>query len=222
MKISKIWYKDLPEELTVVTVAIDAYAASSNMSILLSKNPAKIIIANENNLDEVKASYPDLFLAGESDADLDFDVDNSLKAMSAADVEGKNVAFMSINGSRVFEKAFEITDGQVILAAFNNNRAVVDYLKKADKQVNIIMSGNRKNNLVVEDKLCADLIEKRTLGQGCDWSDMQKQILEFTDRFYPPPYTHEDGELLINNLDKFNFVPKLTKNGQGFLEVVKA
>lgn len=222
MKISKIWYKDLPEKLSGITVCIDAYAASSNMSILLSKNPEKIIIANEQNLDEVKAKYPDLFLAGESDEDLNFNVDNSLKAISAADVQGKVVAFMSINGSRVFEKAIEITDGEVVLAAFNNNSAVVDYLKNDDKQVNIIMSGNRKDNLVVEDKLCADLIEKRLLDQTYDWASMQKQILEFTDGFYPPPYTHEDGELLINNLDNFNFVPKLSENGQGFLEIVKA
>lgn len=66
--IEKVWFHELPKDQKIdsIVVMVDVNAASSNMSVLLSKNPKKLLVVNEENLSQARQIYPQSILTGES------------------------------------------------------------------------------------------------------------------------------------------------------------
>ncbi len=221
MKIKKIWFNEMPKQLEGYAVIIDAYAASANMAILLSKSPKRLLIVNEDNLGKARQTYKNTILIGESDIlpNNSFVFTNRLKDMYEGNVVGKNILWMSINGSRVFEKVVAfIAKGDVIAGSLHNSKAVVDYLlAKNAKIVYLVMAGERGLH-VEEDKICADLIEKRLLKKSFNWIRAKKRISRYVSSLYTP-HIYENLPFLLEHLDEFTLVPKCVKNNKGFLEV---
>lgn len=221
--ITKIWFSKLPQELNGNIVVIDAFAASANMSILLSKSPKRLVVVNETTLHDARKVYSDSVLIGESDIlkPTAFAFSNQLKDMYHGDATAKTILWMSVNGSRVFERAMQIVhNGSVLAGAFCNSKAVAEYLMKSPQNTTLIMAGNRGTE-VDEDRLCADVIEYRLRNRTFDWEEIKRKVSEFITRYYEPTEAHDNLFYLLR-LDEFNIVPKCFLNEYGFIEIINA
>lgn len=66
MIINKYWLWDLPKKIEGIAIVIDTFAATTNLPIIISEKPGKLIITNEENLVKAKNVYPDGLVIGES------------------------------------------------------------------------------------------------------------------------------------------------------------
>ena len=224
MEIRRIWFHNLPEKLPGNVVVVDAYAASANMSTLLSKKPNKLIIVNEESLERASGIYEDAILVGESDSlpSSEFLFNNQPVNMYQGDVTGKNVLWMSVNGSRVFEETMKHAEiGEVLAGAFNNSRAVTEYLNHRNGLVYIVMAGNRGIE-VTEDRICGEILERRLKGEKVDWEEVKKDVSAFLVENYDLKEARRDLPYIVDRIDEFNIVPRCFKNKEGFLEIKSA
>ena len=220
--IEKVWFYELPSdfEFNGTTVMVDANAASSNMPLFLSKNPARLLVVNEQNLSRALMQYPDALLAGES-LSMDperFSASNHISSINKIEAGGKDILWMSINGSRVFEKMCGHTDRLVLAGAFNNFGALVNFLAQSQKDVLIVMAGDRGQE-GLEDKICGEMIEKKLSGLPVDWEDSRQALTKELMKYASDQSEIKDDLPLLLDLNRYNIVPKCFKNKDGFLEV---
>ena len=224
MEIRRVWFHSLPEKLPGHVVVVDAYAASANMSTLLSKNPNRLVIVNEENLERATQIYKNAFLVGESDLlpPSVFSFNNHPVNMYQGNVGNKDVLWMSINGSRIFEETMEHTEvGEVLAGAFNNSQALTDYLIKKGGVVYIVMAGNRGIE-VAEDRICGEVIERKLKREMIDWEEVKKEISRFLVKFYDSIEAVSDLPYVVDRIDEYDIVPKCFRNSNGFLEIKPA
>ena len=198
--IEKVWFYELPSdfEFNGTTVMVDANAASSNMPLFLSKNPARLLVVNEQNLSRALMQYPDALLAGES-LSMDperFSASNHISSINKIEAGGKDILWMSINGSR----------------------ALVNFLAQSQKDVLIVMAGDRGQE-VLEDKICGEMIEKKLSGLPVDWEDSRQALTKELMKYASDQSEIKDDLPLLLDLNRYNIVPKCFKNKDGFLEV---
>lgn len=222
--IQKVWFHQMPNQLTGAVIVIDAFAASANMSILLSKNPRRLVVVNEQNLKRARKLYTGSLLVGESSLlkKEEFTCSNELKDMYQADVMGKDVLWLSDNGSRVFEKTMATQNDIVVAGAFCNTKEVAKYFLNQPKDIPIIiiMAGNRGRK-VDEDRLCADVIEDRLLNRQFDWNKIKREA-EKGVRSYCLKSEADRNLPYLFRLDEFNIVPQCVINKDGFIEIRQA
>lgn len=223
MTIEKVWFHDLqksPRELNGTVVVIDAQAATANMAILLSKKPRRIIVVNEENLGRARQTYPDGLLIGESNAlpESAFTWDNHQQSMYESSPKGRDLLWMSINGSRLIEFALAHTkEANILAGSFINARAIADYSKEKHLPVTIIMAGDQGVE-VVEDRISADVIEHYIDKTPFDWESLKKKITNA----FRTHYAQEvlvDIPFLVDHLNEFSIVPKCVINPDGFIEI---
>lgn len=225
MEIKKVWFHQLPvyQKIDTTVIMVDANAASSNIPVLLSKKPNKLFVLNEQNLSKARQIYPESILVGES-LSLDpreFSASNHISRIHLVEAKGKEILWMSINGSRVLERACQNSCNQVLVGAFNNCLALTTYLTNRSEDVLIIMAGNQGQE-VLEDKVCADIIEERLKAQFTGWKGRDGEVANFIREFCFDQKEIEDDLPLLLNLDQFNIVPLCIRNSDGFLEIVNA
>lgn len=223
-EIRKFWFHEMPDKLEGISVVVDACAASVNMAILLSKSPQRLVVVNKENLQRARGIYVDIMFLGETeDEELSglFDVDNRPQNIVQAEVAGRNLVWMSINGSRVMEGVMQRTNGEIIVGSFQNFSAVVSYLRERGEAVNLIMAGDRGTE-VPGDRLSAEVIEKKLLGidEEIDWASMRDEALSYFAENYPLDI--QELLYIFDYPDEFAIVPKCIINDQGLLEVVDA
>ncbi len=199
---------------------VDANAASSNMSVILSKKPNHLIVVNESSLPQARVSYPSSTLIGESLFldESEFSASNHISEIAQVEARDKNILWIGINGSRVFERAIKSTQGKVLAGAFNNCLALVNFLIKDSKPVHIIMSGNQGGE-VLEDRVCGEIIEKRLKGQSFNWESQKINVAQFLMKYCTGQKQIIDDLPYLLNLDQFDIVPSCFLNNSGFLEV---
>lgn len=221
MKIKRIWFHQLPigEKLEGNVVMVDANAASSNMSVLLSKKPVHLIVVNEDNLSRARDTYLNSVLVGESLLldENEFSASNHITDMLQVE-EVKNILWMSINGSRVFERAVRSSQGKILAGAFNNCLALVNFLVSDIKPVYIIMAGNQGDE-VLEDRICGEIIEKRLKGESFDWDTQKEQVAQFLLEYCAGQRQIKNDLPYLLNLDQFDIIPNCYINDSGFLEI---
>lgn len=222
MEIERIWFHQLPKgrQLEGNIVMVDANAASSNLSVLLSKNPNHLIVVNEESLARARSTYSGSILVGESLSlpEEQFLASNHISDIARVEVEGRNILWMSNNGSRVLERAVKSCQGQVLAGGFNNCLALTNFLINDSKPVYIIMSGNQGDE-VLEDRICGEVIEKRLKGETFDWNAQKEQVVQFIMEYYAGQRQIKDDLPYLLHLDQFGIVPKCFINDSGFLEV---
>ncbi len=218
MEVKKIWFDELPDSLDGDSVVIDAYAGSTNIPLILARNPKRLIAVNEENLTQASQTYPSSILIGESDRpNLAFVAANHPDSISGLSLKDRDVLWMSINGSRVLERVQGITsNGLVLTGAFNNSRALLDYLQRKNKDFNIVMAGSRGIR-VEEDRLCGDYLESRLYGKPLEWADVVLGVADAILR--SDPENARINIAYVLNLDRYHIVPRCFKNPDGFLEI---
>lgn len=217
MQISAYWFWKVPKKVSEPIVVIDAWTATTNLSIILAKKPKRLVIVNEENFKEALRIYSHSILVGESQVlpESSFEISNFPCDLIKADLTGKTVVYMTINGTRVFEKFCE--RGMVIGAAFNNLKAVVGFLKNKEK-FTFVMAGSYPDE-VLEDEICNDVLKYELGGKEYDWEKLQNQAKNFIRNYYAYPKKQEESFPQVFERLVYNIIPSCQKNKEGFLEI---
>jgi len=221
-QLKTFWFHELPEQIIGDVIVVDAWAASLNICILLAKKPTHLIVVNEQDLLKVKSFYSGAILVGESDILVPrrFQASNLPGDIDQVPAQDKTILWMSVNGSKVIEKAMKIIqNGQVFIGSTGNVKALSRRFSKKLNSLNIIISGSRGKE-VKEDKLCGKLIEKAILNLPINWKSEVEQIMEAVKKTYPPFNWEKDINLIPDYLNRFLIVPKIIHNRNGFLEAI--
>lgn len=219
MKVTSFWFWETPIKINEPIVVIDAWAATTNLSIILSKNPRRLILVNEKNYQKALAAYPNSLLIGESYQlpQNKFVVSNYPSDIYQADLKSQSLLYMTVNGTRVFEKFKDRKS--VIGCSLNNLQAVVDFLRDK-KRVTIIMAGDYPNK-VLEDKLSAQILVKELEGKKYDWEKLKEQIKNFIRPSYSWPEKEEkEGLKQLFAKSRYNIIPAGKINKEGFIEII--
>lgn len=217
MKISKYWLWQAPQEIFSPVVAIDVWAATSNLVTILSKDPKHLIIVNEENFQKAQALYPNSVLVGESSIlpKKVFAVGNYPLDIYNASFDNKSVLFMTANGTRVFEK---YQDRQVFGCAFVNLAAVSEFLRN-QKQLTIIMAGDKPKQ-TLEDEICSQVLIKEIKKEKYDWEVLSEKIKRFVKDYYQWPEAEENQGLpIVLDCSKYEIIPVSNLNKDGFVEI---
>lgn len=221
MKIRKYWFWEIPKKTTGIAIVIDAWAATTNIPILLSQKPKRLIITNEEKLFLSQKIFPDALTIGESITlpKETFSASNFPADIVKANFRGKTVLYMSSNGTKLIEAIFNKT-GVVISCSFNNLSAVCKwfYLQK-EKELSIIMAGELGKE-VEEDRVCADILEKELKGFYYNWDATAKGIKKCINSYYSA-FSEKvvDSLSYVVDRNRYVLVPKVFRNREGFLEI---
>ena len=184
---------DLYHNVNSNVVVIDVMRATTSICAAFQAGADKIIpVGTVEDAKRMKeAGY---ILAAERDGIvLDFaDFGNSPNLFTAERVLGKTIAYSTTNGTQAINMAKDAKN--VIIGAFINLSAVVDFLIKEDSDVVILCSGWKKR-FNIEDSLCAGAIASRLIDSGnfstiCDsthaamdlWKIAEKNVMEYIEK----------------------------------------
>ena len=183
MQVDKRWFLDFrPEEIEEIrqnqelVVVVDLWAATTNIILMLTKKPSRLVIVDDEKYATAKNLYQRTVLIGESDhippesfaagSNRTFDVDQ-------VDIDGKTVLYLSFNGARVIEAFAGPQKGLVFVGAMTNFGVLAkELLRLGPDKVNIVAAGNLTGKLrgavFVEDFMGAEILEKELKGQRFD------------------------------------------------------
>jgi phosphosulfolactate phosphohydrolase-like enzyme len=218
MKINKYWFWEAPQKLNGPVVAVDIWAATTNLSIMLKRKVKRIILANENNYQTILNKYPKSLFIGESNflSEDKFYTSNRPSDIAKTYLKNRKVVFMTINGTRVFEKYKK--QKIIIAGSFVNLKSVAKFLRKYQR-INIILAGDKPNK-VLEDEIFGQLIIKEIKKQHYDWTFYKQKAQQFVRKYYQ---WSESAELLslpyVFSLSKYEIIPAGFVNKEGFLEI---
>lgn len=141
-------------------VVIDVLRASTSIITALYNGAREVIpVASVENAVKVSGSlFGDVVLrCGEREGKIipGFNLGNSPLEYSPETVANKSIIFTSTNGSLAMVKAKFAR--QIIVAAFVNITAVIDYLSKLNEDFVIVCAG-KEHNFCIEDVVCGGMI----------------------------------------------------------------
>ncbi len=155
-------------------VLIDVFRATTSIVVMFYKGVNEIIPAkNENEAWKIYSKKRDYILIGERDGiKIDgFHYNNSPDELMNADLNGKNVIFVSTNGTRVLKK---IKSPVVYMASFLNADLIVNNIENdAD-----LVCANRRDIFSIEDFFCASYIKARKMGIFIDFENLREKIIK--------------------------------------------
>jgi len=210
MKLDILFSPVLTDELFFTgktTVVIDILRASTTIAVALA-NGAKEVVPVGTVEFAVKVSGGmfggQTLLGGERNTKKieGFALGNSPSEYTRETVGGKTIVFYSTNGSRAIVKAKYSSN--LFVCSFNNIKALAKHLKKLDKDVIILCSGNN-NFFCLEDSVCAGMLvnELMTGKEKNDLTDASVSAMtlfkSFGNDIYKMLSETEHGQLLIEN-----------------------
>lgn len=220
MDIQHYWFWQLPSKLPTATyVVIDTWAATHNLSLILSKNPQKLFITNEHQYSKLQQHYPRAVLVGESQThDLDFYSSNHPPDIKKADLKNKVVLFMSYNGTRVFEKLMQ-SQAKAYALSFSNLAAVAKLLQHQPPPLTIIKSGTQ-GKPAPEDEACANVFTKQLNNHSYDWFSHKTNVFQAMQQTYDLYDNFRlDSARAVLHKDIFETVPVCHKTPKGYLHI---
>lgn len=232
----KRWFDEIrPEEIENLRagnnalVVIDIWAATTDLVLMLSRGPSRLIITSDQRYLQAEKTYPGAIIIGESKKIPKEKIlsSNDPYEIDKVDISNRIVLFVTNNGTRVLEALSSGATGRVFAGSLVNFRALVSCLKSGDfERIMIVAAGNltgdKGGKVFIEDWLAADVFEKSLTGQEVDLGSVGEQIRkavfdiyqEETDippekRFWPYIFAPES-----------DIVPTAFINSDGFVEVV--
>lgn len=208
------------KEATGITVIIDVFRAFTVEAYLINNGAEKLIAVGDIQIAyDYKTANSDCILVGERHGKIQpgFDYGNSPSQIKNVDFLGKTVIHTTSNGTQGIvnaKKAEEILTGSLV-----NARAIAEYIKlKNPEEVSLVCMGARTQT--AEDNLCAYYI--RSILEDTE-IDLEKEIQnvkeksgsKFFDKTQQDVFPESDF-YLSTEIDKFNFVIKVTKTENEF------
>ena len=201
------------------TVIIDVFRAFSVEAYFFASGAIEIIPVGDVNLAyKLKEKNPDFVLAGERKGKIlpGFDVGNSPSDVIKLDCLGKTVVHTTSAGTQGIANA--VNADEILGASLVNARATAEYIKRKNPEnVSLVCMGLEALSQTEEDNLCALYI--KSILEGTD-IDLQTEIenlkytsgAKFFDKAQNDVFPEEDF-YLCTQVDKFEFVIKMSENG---------
>lgn len=206
-----------------LTVIIDVFRAFSLEAYMFAGGVQKIYPVGKCELAyTLKEKNPDFILAGERGGAIlpGFDIGNAPCDLYKLQLQGKTVVHTTSAGTQGVDNA--VYADQILGCSLVNARATANYVKKQNPQiVSLVCMGLAGVEPTDEDTLCARYIKAILEGQE-DKLDMPKEIekLKSTSgaKFFDPQQQSvfpKADFALCTDVDKFDFVMRLTKSDNG-------
>ena len=210
-----------------LTVVIDVFRAFSVEAYFMYKGATKVIPVGDAKLAyDMKEKNPDIILAGERHGRImpGFDCGNSPSQLLPMDVCGKTVVHTTSAGTQGIDNAVnadEILGGSLLTA-----RATAEYIRQSGaSEVSLVCMGLEALQQTEEDNLCAEYIKALLEGKNPDISEEVKRLKETSGaKFFDPAQSDvfpRDDFFMCTEVDKFDFVLKLTKDEDGSCYMTK-
>lgn len=146
-----------------VCIVVDVIRATSSLTVMMSRNPGKVILTTTIQKATKFASQQTVhpLLCGERKGlpPEGFDFGNSPLAYSKADLSGRSIIFTSSNGTRAV--ADLVMAPHVYLGCFLNASAVVKQALKSAKNSGhdiLIVCAGREEKFAIDDAYCAGFL----------------------------------------------------------------
>lgn len=159
-------------------IIVDTIRASTTYVNAFSSGVKRIVpCASREDLDARLDKYPNSVKSGERLCKKieGYDYGSSPKEMSIANLNNKIMLSSTTNGSRMVVASSE--SSCVVMGSFCNATAVIDYLRKQNRDVTIVCSG-RLGEEVIEDNLCAEYLKWGFENNSSEFRLSPEQIYE--------------------------------------------
>lgn len=226
MKIEIRWPWEVTSLINQVVVVVDLYAATTNISSLIGRGVKQLLVVNKDSVQKVKLDHSDALIIGESlDLPKDFfDVSNFPHKVEQTKLTGHTVIYMSTNGTRVIELAFQKNAKEIITCAFNNIETVVSWLHQNQlKIITIIPAGDATliDLKSEEDFICSKALRDLLIGKQVVWEKILNQIKSYIPAHYHPQDFAEETKAVFA-LNKYQVVPRCRRIREGLIEISDA
>ncbi|ACL70924.1 2-phosphosulfolactate phosphatase [Halothermothrix orenii] len=166
--------KNIPDK-GVIVVVIDTLRASTTIVTALANGARKVIpFATSSKLQEYYRKNPSAhyMLCGEKGGEKipGFDLGNSPSEISPGMVMDKIMLIKTTNGTRVLEDIS--SDNRVYIGALVNSCAVVEEVKKKEKDVYLVCAGTR-GKFSLEDFFAAGRFSSLLMNEGWNGGDLE-------------------------------------------------
>ncbi len=156
-------------------VLIDVFRATSTIPVMFLRNARSVRpFPKIREARKFARSNRDAVLVGERFGIRvpGFDFNNSPSDILEAELEGKDIAFTSTNGTRVLN----LLSGsdRILIASFINHSATVEKLKESEEVW--LVRADRPDGVSQEDEIYADYLKKSLLGEKPDLEEYKKRI----------------------------------------------
>lgn len=223
MIINKYWPWEISGKIDELAVVADIYAATTNITNFLSKKPNKLFLVNKDSAVTIKAKDPEAIIIGESH-DLPnnfFYAPNPPYKQMHLNIGGKVVYYMSTNGTKKIELAFQKGAKEIIALSFLNINSLSKWIISRNIQsVTLIASGESsyQNPKCPEDIEAILCLEKLLKGERVDWQEAFKKLLPEWREYYKTEDKHQiaEDQKLIFQVDLNPIIPvcKLVSTGK--------
>jgi 2-phosphosulfolactate phosphatase len=210
------------------TVIIDVFRAFTVEAYMAKNNAYKIIpVKDVQTAFDFKKEHPDAILCGERNGVIidGFDFGNSPADLEHVDLTGKTVIHTTSAGTQGIANASGADE--IITDSLANAGAIAAYIKqKNPEQVSLVCMGWNADQETDEDTLCGEYI--KSLLEGSPLPDIEARIenLKYTTgaKFFDPQQQSvfpKADFALCTDVDKFDFVMRLTKSDDGLNFMLK-
>lgn len=169
-----------------VAVVIDVLRASTTIVAALANGATRVIpLPTVEAARARQAQEPDLLLCGERNAHPlpGFDLGNSPREYTKDMVKGKGLILTTTNGTRALEAAAKAKAHTIIVGAFTNRQAVVDFCKGSARPIILVCAGCR-DRFSLEDSLYAGALIA-ALGPDLQLTDAAQACLALYEHWGP-------------------------------------
>ena len=206
-----------------LTVIIDVFRAFSLEAYMFDAGAERIYPIGKSEIAyDLKEKNPEWILAGERDGAIlpGFDIGNAPSDLYRLDLKNKTVVHTTSAGTQGVDNAKNAEE--ILGCSLVNAKATAEYIRKSGaEKVSIVCMGLAGLEETDEDTLCARYIKAILEGKEneINWQkEIQKLKLtsgaKFFDEKQQKVFPKEDF-FLCTEVDKFNFVMRLTKNPGG-------
>ncbi|MEA2036248.1 MAG: 2-phosphosulfolactate phosphatase [Nanoarchaeota archaeon] len=184
------------KEAKGITVIIDVFRASNNISLVLDKGAKEVIpIADLEESLALMGAHPEYIFMGERDGTKvpEFQYGNSPSEIDKGYFTGKTVSINTTSGTLGIANA-TLAD-QLLIGGFANSPAIEEYIKREEERlydgknpvvVTLVPIGWAGKTPAFEDEAYAKYLQDRLNGNPTSSKDVIQEILdaEFTERFF--------------------------------------
>lgn len=214
-----------------LTVVIDVFRAFTLEAYMFAGGVQRIYPVGKSEIAyRLKEENPDWILAGERGGAIlpGFDIGNAPSELYRLELQGKTAVHTTSAGTQGVDNA--VNAQEILGGSLVNARATAEYIRKrAAEEVSLVCMGLAGEEETDEDTLCARYIKAILEGEE-EKLNMPEEIerlkrtsgAKFFDEAQEKVFPRADFAL-CTAVDKFDFVMRLTKkgNGLGYMEKVK-
>lgn len=216
----------MPRRLTGTVVVCDVVAATTNIARFLAEPVGRLLITDDKSVVNAGLLYPHAVVIGESNTlpESYFAASNHPISINRLNISGRDILYMSNNGTRVIRAALASGAETVITAAYVNLSAVSRWLAGSSTgKITVIAAGevSYPDHRNPEDWDCGGFLASPDRIQKTHWPEYFRDMEEKILAYYFHGFIREDLPFLLKN-DIYDVVPVCRTTGQGVIAVTDA